>query len=237
MNAEYAVFQGINLEIPMVFYAGEGLSEIRKSFLKKTWKTDVFASAGYASVDGGVIGYQCSHCGPGEHHVFSDLIDLKIVDGEAIVTSLARESMGIKNYRTGDSIEWISDCSCGSSDRRFKLNGRIDNVVQIWSCRLLLNDVEAVMNAHEILTYQLEIQESLKDQGVQEQLTLHYEKSSLPLDQEKVLLDLYERSRDVKDTIKYQDFKRNISFQETGAGAIPRNPRTGKISVLKDQRK
>lgn len=236
MNAEYAVSQGINLEIPMVFYAGEGLSEVRKEFLKKTWKTKTIASAGYASVDGGVIGHQCSHCGPGEHHVFSDLIDLKIIDGEAVVTSLARESMGIKNYRTGDSIEWISDCACGSSDRRFKLKGRMDNIIQIWSCRLLLNDLEAVMNEHEVLTYQVEIQEIQKDSFVREELTLRYEKNGRQVNQEKLLLDLYERSRDVKDTLKYQDFKRNIRFQEFEQGEIPRNPRTGKISLLRDHR-
>jgi len=237
MNAEYAVSQGVELEIPMLFYAGEGLSEIRKEFLEKTWKTKTIASAGYASVDGGVIGYQCSHCGPGEHHVFSDLIDLKIVDGEGVVTSLARESMGIKNYRTGDSIEWISDCSCGSSDRRFKLKGRIDNQIQIWSCRLLLSDIEGVMNLHEILTYQLEIHETLRDNAVREEMTLHYEKNSLSLDQEKVLVDLYQRSRDLKDTLKYQDFKRNLHLKEVEPGEIPRNPRTGKISVLQDHRK
>lgn len=237
LNAEFAKSQGVELEIPMIFYAGEGLSEIRRDYLEKTWKTKTFASAGYASVDGGVIGYQCSHCGPGEHHLFSDLIDLKIVDGEGVVTSLARESMGIKNYRTGDSIEWINDCSCGSPDRRFKLLGRIDNVVQIWSCRLLLSDVESVMNDHEVLTYQLEIHEVLKDNTVREELVFHYEKSSMSLDQEKLMLALYERSRDVRDTIKYQDFKQNISFQVSEQGKIPRNARTGKISVLKDLRR
>lgn len=237
MNAEYIESVGEKLQVPMVFYAGEALSEIRREYLEKIWDTKVFASAGYASVDAGVIGYQCEHCGTGEHHVFSDLVELKILEEEGIVTSLARETMPIRNYRTGDRIEWISDCQCGSPDRRFKLLGRVDNVIQIWSCRLLLDDVEAVMSAREILTFQIKISEAREANVVREKLTISYEKPLTPFDQEAFLLELYERSRDVKDTIKYQDFKKDIHLLEQGHGEVPRNPRTGKISLIVDQRR
>jgi phenylacetate-coenzyme A ligase PaaK-like adenylate-forming protein len=60
-----AMNQGEHLQIPMVFYAGEALSPARREFLKKTWGVTYFGSAGYASVDAGVIAYQCDRCGPG----------------------------------------------------------------------------------------------------------------------------------------------------------------------------
>lgn len=238
MNAEFMEAQGESIEVPMVFYAGEALSEIRKEYLSRIWKTRTFGSAGYASVDAGVIGYQCGHATQGEHHVFSDLVELNIVEDEAVVTSLARDSMPIKNYRTGDKIEWIAGkCECGSQDKRFKLLGRVDNVIQIWSCRLLTTDVEQVLSARGILTFQLKITESREANLVREKLFISYEKVQSEFEQETFLLDLYNASRDVKDSIKFTEFKKDIVIQPVDSGAIPRNSRTGKISQVLDQRR
>lgn len=235
MTAEYMVSKNESLNIPMVFYAGEALSQARIDFLKKTWGTEVFGSAGYASVDAGVIGYQCSHCGPGEHHVFSDLIKLDIYEGEGIVSSLARNSMPVKNYRTGDRIDWISDCSCGSRDRRFKLLGRVDDVIQIWSCRMLLSDIEKVLGERGILTYQLMLKEVLVDDKPKEKMDLYFEAHNEVLDQDELLLALYNRSRDVRDTIDFTSFRANLEL--IPVGSIDRNARTGKISTVKDLRR
>ncbi len=223
---------GEGLNIPMIFYAGEALSQIRREFLAKAWGTKSFGSAGYASVDAGVIGYQCRDCGPGEHHVFSDLIELNIVEEEAVVTSLARSSMPVINYQTGDKVEWIADCKCGRADKRFKLLGRIDNVIQIWSCRMLTNDIETALSENGIITFQVRITESREANLVREKMEITVE--SEEVDSEKLLLDIYNRSRDLKDTIKYAEFKKDISIL---SGEVPRNQRTGKISIVLDQRR
>lgn len=237
MNAEYMVSKNEFLSIPLVFYAGEALSEMRRNFLSQVWGTKYFGSAGYASVDAGVIGYQCSFCGPGEHHVFSDFIDLNIFEDEAVVTSIIRETMPIKNYRTGDRIEWIKNCECGSSDKRFKLLGRIDDIIFIWSCRLLLGDVEKVMNQHRILTFQLKISEFREAYVLREKLSILIENHSHEIDLDKVMLDIYNSSRDVRDTLTFEDFKKDIQFELLEEGNISRNPRTGKINLVIDQRR
>lgn len=234
MNAEYMSSKNESLSIPMVFYAGEALSSVRRTYLEKVWGTKIFGSAGYASVDAGVIGFQCSHCGPGEHHVFSDLIDLKIVNDEAVVTSLARNTMPVVNYRTGDRIEWIPACDCGLPDRRFKLLGRIDNIIQIWSCRLLVSDVEATLAAQNIMTYQMKITEQEEAGQVKELITLTCEGALSTTSTEELILSLYNRSRDVKDTIDFATFRQNLRVE---SGAVPRNPRTGKISTVIDSRR
>ena len=235
MNAEYMQTHNVELEVPIVIYAGEALSSARQEYLKSVWKTKFFGSAGYASVDAGVIGYQCSHCGPGEHHVFSNLIELSIQDDEAIVTSLARNSMPVKNYRTGDKVEWIEDCKCGSPDRRFKLLGRIDSVIQIWSCRMQITDIEETFSENNIRTFQLHISESREANVVREKMRISYEGSDSSLDQDTFLLNLFQKSRDVKDTIKFMDFKKDIEL--VCVDEVPRNPRTGKVSILIDQRR
>lgn len=234
MNAEYMSSKNESLHIPMVFYAGEALSSVRKTYLEKVWGTKVFGSAGYASVDAGVIGYQCSHCGPGEHHLFTDLIELQIINDEAVVTSLARNTMPVVNYKTGDRVEWIADCDCGLSDRRFKLLGRIDNVIQIWSCRLLVSDVEASLAAQNIMTYQMKITEHEDSGQVKELITLTYEEPLSTFNHEELMLEIYNRSRDVKDTISFATFRENLKLE---TGSVPRNPRTGKISTVLDSRR
>lgn len=236
MCAEFMASKQESVTIPMVFYAGEAMSQIRREYLEKIWGTKYFGSAGYASVDAGVIGYQCKDCGPGEHHVFSDHIELKIIEDEAVVTCSARSSMPIKNYQTGDRIEWIEDCSCGSSEKRFKILGRVDNVIQIWSCRLLSTDIELSLSESGILTYQIKILESREANVVREKLKILIEKNG-QFDQEKMLLDLYQRSRDVKDTISFGEFKKDIIIETLSKGEIPRNSRTGKISLVLDERR
>lgn len=236
-NAEYMDKCENRVKIPFLFYAGEVLSESRRNFLSKVWGVKYFGSAGYASVDAGVIGYQCDHCGPGEHHLFSDLIDLKIINDEAVVTSIARNTMPVDNYRTGDRVEWIKSCSCGRKDKRFKLLGRIDNVIQIWSCRLLTTDVESVMNEFGIISYQLKISEQTHNEGVVEILKISLEASESLFNKESFLLNLYQRSRDVKDTISFQQFSAKIILDFLKDGAIERNPRTGKIKLVLDLRK
>lgn len=235
--AEFAEEKKEKLSIEHVFYAGEALSTIRQEFLKRVWSTKTFGSAGYASVDAGVIGYQCAHCGPGEHHVFTDLIDLKIIEDEAVVTSLLRDTMPVINYRTGDRAEWISSCTCGRSDKRFKLLGRIDNVIQVWSCRILVEDIEAALMQlnPDLLTFQIILSDYREHNLPKERMTILYEGKSL--DDELLMTSIYEGSRDLKDTITLEDFQNNVSIENRSLGGIEKNARTGKMSVVKDLRK
>jgi phenylacetate-coenzyme A ligase PaaK-like adenylate-forming protein len=240
MNAEQALGLDIQLKVKKVFYAGEAMSETRREFLRKHWGVEYFGSAGYASVDAGVIGYQCEHCGPGEHHVFTDLVDLKIIDGEGIVSSQCRSSLPIRNYATGDRLEFVDEpCACGRADRRFRLLGRIDNQIQIWSCRLLLGDIERSLQQldPEVLSYQIILTEASQEKAVVEMLELHYEISSSPLEQEKLLRSIYQNSRDLRDTISFEAFAQRCVVHPKQHGEIKRNSRTGKISVILDRRK
>ena len=240
MNAEQALGLGLDLKIPKVFYAGEAMSETRREFLKKTWKTEYFGSAGYASVDAGVIGYQCEHCLAGEHHLFSDVVDMKIVEGEALVSSFSRYTLPIKNYATGDRVEWVTgDCGCGRKDKKFKLLGRIDNMIQIWSCRIVLSDIEKSLKNLDssILSFQLILSETQEEKAVLELMELSYEtKKGQELNVKTLIQEIYNNSRDLKDTISLETFSHRINIVSKENGEIKRNARTGKISVIVDRR-
>jgi phenylacetate-CoA ligase len=232
-NVEYMETNGKDISVPMVFYAGEALSRPRQDYLTKTWGTKYFGSVGYASVDAGVIGYQCSHSRPGEHHLFSDLIEMKIIEGEAVVSSLFRTSLPIKNYKTGDRVEMIGPCACGDASPRFKLLGRADNLIMIWSCRIQLNDIENALKELDpgILSFQI----VLNSEKTQEILCLYYEKNNF-LKAEAILASLYQHSRDLRDTISLDEMSERTRIIPVDPGMIPRNPRTGKISLIQDRR-
>jgi phenylacetate-CoA ligase len=240
MNAEQALGMGIDLKIKKVFYAGEAMSDTRREFLKKTWGAEYFGSAGYASVDAGVIGYQCLQCGPGEHHLFTDMVQMKIIEGEAVVSSFSRDSMAIRNYATGDRVEWVDDlCGCGRQDRKFKLLGRIDNMIQIWSCRLLLSDIERSLKnlAPSVLSYQVILTETKTENSVTENLEFNYETNTgLEINEKILLQQIYQNSRDLRDTISFEAFQIRTRIVAKAHNEIKRNSRTGKISVILDQR-
>jgi phenylacetate-coenzyme A ligase PaaK-like adenylate-forming protein len=236
MTAEFMAKKQENVHIPMVFYAGEALSDVRRDYISAVWGTSYFGSAGYASVDAGVIGYQCRYCAPGEHHVFSDFVEMDIIQDEIIISSVARNSLIIKNYQTGDRAQWIENCECKSQDRRFKLLGRLDNIIQIWSCRLLLSDIEKCMTKAQVLTFQIRIIESKEKDVVREKLVIVFESHGQVVDEEILLETIYHSSRDLRDTLSFEDFKSNTSFEAHQADSIPRNPRTGKISLVVDKR-
>lgn len=232
--AEFMDQNGVDLKIPKLFYAGEALSESRSQYLKRVWGVESFGSAGYASVDAGVIGYQCSFCAPGEHHLFSDLVGMKVVEGEAVVSSLYRTSLPIKNYRTGDRVEFISKCECGDPNPRFKLLGRIDGLIQIFSTRISLDEIESSLRTLDssILTYQVILSE---ESHGQENLSLYYEKNK-KLTESEIISALYENCRDVKDSLSLKDFSKGIRVIAVDPGMIPRNDRTGKVSLIIDRR-
>lgn len=232
--AEFTQEKGIELKIPRVFYAGEALSESRSKYLTKVWDVQTFGSAGYASVDAGVIGYQCSDCQPGEHHLFSDLVEMKIIDGEAVVSSLYRTSLPIRNYRTGDRVEFISECPCGDLHPRFKLLGRADSLIMIFSSRILLEEIESTLAGLDegILTFQIVLAEN---EAGREHMTIYYERN-LDLSNERMLVSLFTNCRDLKDSLSEDEFRRSVRVVAVDPGMIPRNSRTGKVSLVIDKR-
>lgn len=220
--------QGLKLSIPMVFYAGENLSMGAQDYLKEIWGTKVFWSAGYATVDAGVIGYQCAHTPYGVHHVMSPHVHLEIVNGEAVVTSFIREGMPVVRYRTGDHVEWVEGkCGCGDHSKRFKLLGRMDSQINIWACRLPLSDIEAALTKihGELPDYQVKIDSV----GAAEQLTV------LVSDKVNGLAEaLFNISSDIRKTIQLDYLAKHLLVVHDKP--FYQNPRTGKIPKLIDHR-
>ncbi len=223
----------------MVFYAGEQLNATARTYLESIWSPDYIGSAAYASVDAGVIGYQCIHSLPGEHHLFSKNIELEIINDEAVVSAPYRKSTPVNHLPTGDAVVWVKEpCLCQSKDPKFKILGRIDSRMNVFGCRLTLLEIEEGIKAsgHPFHTYQLQIQTHVDEFGSpQDQVTLAVE-TAKHYDGNRLLQSIYSSTVDVKKTISFEKFCRHFKISQFPLHSLARNPRTGKIKAILDLR-
>jgi phenylacetate-coenzyme A ligase PaaK-like adenylate-forming protein len=206
----------------MVFFAGENLSEGQKSLLRKAWETHTFWSAGYASVDAGVIGWQCAHAEHGVHHVAAPQVRLEIIEDEGVVTSFVRTAMPVVRYRTGDRMSWVQGaCVCGDRSPRFKLLGRMDGLINIWASRIPVTDIKAALG-HD------EFQVLLETEGAREIMEIR-----TPHATHGFAEAIYKICHDLRHTTGLDQVRRDVRLSTAVA---EKNSRTGKTPQLIDRR-
>jgi phenylacetate-coenzyme A ligase PaaK-like adenylate-forming protein len=234
---------GIELDIPVVCYAGEHLNAQARNLLAAAWKTRRFFSAGYATVDAGAIGYQCRHCEDREHHLLSEYVHMEIVDDEAVVTSKLRRMMPIIHLRTGDHVEWkrtAGVCACGSSEPTFVLHGRVDGQINIWASRIQLGDIDAGLHASGVSSpvYQVVIEEGTRDDTPAEWMTIRIEGEPLAAGEiDRVKRGIYEKCKSLMSVHPFSHVEEHLRFVFEPEGTIERIARTGKVRTVVDKRR
>jgi len=215
------------LKIKKIFYAGESFSESSKVFISDRWGVEEFISAGYASVDVGPIGYQDSSCHGSEHFLF-DGLKLEIINEEAVVTSMIRKTMPVIRYRTGDKVELLP-----SIDGRvkFRLLGRVDQKICIWSARIELSDLATILRHFSIDMFQL----ILKHETICGQLEEILEIRSAVNEAfyVKILEDLYYNLKDLNETQSFDFFQKRVVLNDE---VIEKSHKTGKFKHIIDLR-
>ncbi|MDH4468461.1 MAG: acyl-CoA reductase [Bacteriovoracaceae bacterium] len=239
----------VKIKIPKIFYAGEMLTQAKRDFLTKIFSVDYFGSAGHASVDAGPIGYQCSHCGPNVHHLLDSQVILEIEDGQAFVQSRVRDASKLIRYPTGDRVRWVDGppCPCGDSSPRYLLEGRIDQLIMIWSSRIPIKFFDESLKISGIdwslAQDQIQISESASNSTSFDETMEWKIDYSLPIHDlvnlnKKLITNLYNLCDDLKLTVPQSEWEKRISIKiESNLGAtFLRNPRTGKIPRVIDLR-
>lgn len=145
-NANAALFAKYH-GVKKIFYGGEHFSESQKTHLIQHYGVEIIKSGAYGSVDIGPMGYQCSFCNEGDHHLQQRLHSLEILKldedtpvkgnevGRLVFTPRETHSNKPIRYAIGDVGHWITDhggvCRCGRSSPRFKLLGRVGDIFRI----------------------------------------------------------------------------------------------------------
>ena len=132
--------EGVKVE--RIVYGGELFTPDQQKFLQGRFPGIQVRSAGYASVDAGLIGYVDDGCGAGEHRIFDGATLIEILDeqtgqpieephrpGRIAFTSLIRRLMPLLRYPSGDRAQWVEPA--GGVDRKFLLLGRSEEAARI----------------------------------------------------------------------------------------------------------
>lgn len=218
------------LSISKVFYAGEKMSEGAKRIIQMNWNNPEIISAGYASVDVGPIAYQDKTCKGNEHILFSKLVYLEIVDGEAVVSSKVRSQMPVIRYRTGDKVRILEQ---SSKRTKIELLGRVDQKINIWGCRFELSDFSTLMLENsKVESFQIQMSSEVRDLELFEILNINY-LGQLGCDEEDLKKMIYSKLTDICNTREYSFVAKRIEFN---CDAILYHPKTGKKLSLIDQR-
>jgi phenylacetate-coenzyme A ligase PaaK-like adenylate-forming protein len=224
----------LKLDISHVFYAGEKLNLNAQHKIAEIFGTVHFGSAGYASVDAGVIGYQDESCDHFEHYLFSQFVDMKIIEGEAVVSSKARTKMPVINYKTGDRIEWTGKVHPVTSDPQFKLLGRLDQQLHLWGCRVFINEIEAALTElnSKHLNYQLLLSNNSSGEDLLE-LKLQTDRA---IDSSTFIQALIKNSVDIKKSLTPDYLHAKVKITQVDGSELEHVERTGKVKQIIDLR-
>ncbi|MEI7528410.1 MAG: acyl-CoA reductase [Elusimicrobiota bacterium] len=252
--AEYvkAVPGKYKLRIEKIFYGGEyvGLEMIK--FFKGVFPGVDVRSAGYATADAGVIGFQCPSCVKGQHHLFAFSQFIEFVDqdtmapvkkgevGELVVTCLSKKHMPVIRYRVGDLGRWLlKPCACGRKEPMFEILGRCDDRIHVGGAHLFVNDIQNALGRVPDLSFNFQV--VIAKKGHKDTLAIRVEvKDPAALARAGELADLLWREiethcEDLRESVRMHWLDRP-EIEPLKPGTIERVQRTGKIRKVIDKR-
>ena len=238
--------------VKTIGYAGEHMSDMIKSHLKKAFPNANIHALGYTSADCGLMGYQCSECDSLEYHIPSSFQYIEIYNfeenrlckeeeqGEIIITNLARTSFPIIRYRIGDVGRFKKgSCACKDKNPILILEGRAGEDFKIGGAYISIDSVE----------------DSIKEFVSLDGISANYQFIIEDINENKMRVILKVESSDIdKSSLHIKKIKENLQTkinelkvgEEMGylstevvfvnVGGLERNPITGKIKHFKDLR-
>jgi phenylacetate-CoA ligase len=236
-----------------VLFGGESMHRDQRERLAEIFPGVRVQSIGYASVDGGLLGYVDGSCGPDEHRVFGRETVLEIVDeetglpiaepgkaGKVLLTNLTRLLMPVIRYPAGDRAMWVEDPGA-RRDRRFVLLGRSEEGARVGPVSVYFEDLRLFLERKfpelGLSGFQLLItRESGKDRLT---LRLLLRSGLQPTERQGLegeLAAAYGVERPLFAESVDKGLIHPLSFEWLEAGQLAVNPRTGKLRRVTDQR-
>ncbi|MDD5089399.1 MAG: acyl-CoA reductase [Candidatus Wallbacteria bacterium] len=231
-----------------VLYGGEHMNPEAVKFLKRHMAVTDVRSAGYAIVDSGPIGVQCTHLSGSLHHAISRYNHIEFIrdgvpvpdgeEGEIVVTNLSRRLMPVIRFRTGDLGRKVlmQPCPCGSKEFVFELLGRADDFLVIGGMNLHIADISRAVGRISGLSPIIQLVAGLR--GARDHLLIRVETLGK--------IDFRKTEKQCLDAIRHEAANLffalskglvQVEFEFLNQGQIERNARTGKIRLVIDKRR
>ncbi|OUR98561.1 hypothetical protein A9Q84_03875 [Halobacteriovorax marinus] len=232
--------------VDQIYYGGEPLFDDQRESLLKAFPNAYISSIGYASVDGGQLGYVDSECSASEHKVFPSTI-IEIVDadtgelieeegrvGKLIFTNLSRRLMPIIKYPVGDMASWVQ------VGEKFKLLGRSDEGARIGPVTINRDDIASILKGSKIDHLVNSFQLVIKRKSGKDYLHLflgRLGKEELNSSEIETSLKAYFYEQRPMYLKEYQsNIIEDVEISLVPSDNLLKNPRTGKLKLVIDQR-
>lgn len=234
--ADLLIKEGKTLNLDRILYGGESLFPEQEKILKSVFPKAEFMSVGYASVDGGHLGFIDESCQRGEHKVFPGTI-MEILDdlgapitkegevGKLTYTNLCRELMPIIRYPVGDMGCWVSA-------GKFKLLGRSDEGARIGPVTVSRDDLVEVFRAFNLFEKISNFQMLITNTEGKDKLIVRYTSNELL----RELKEKFYSERTMYLEAVKKGHIRDVEFLKVEESELEHNERTGKLKLVIDQR-
>ncbi len=243
-------FRKSNLKLTSVqkiLFGGESLYTDQRNFLKEVFPGVEIISIGYASVDGGLLGFADSTCEPDEHRCFSEATIMELIDengqviedlntpGELYLTNLTRSLMPIIRYPAGDRALWKEPWG---PHRKYQLLGRSEEAARVGPVSLYVEDVSKILKQYQPLLGIQAFQLILEHSASKDSLTLRIAASNFKGQErmeDQILASLYVE-RPMLQELTEKKFINPTRIELTSFDKLETNPRTGKLKRVIDKR-
>ena len=240
--AELAEEKKVSLNVRTILYGGEAMSREARLYLQEVLGAGTVASAGYASVDAGPVGYQTLDLPVGHHHLLYDYQFIEFLDpetgrpvpdgeiGEITVTCLRRRLMPLIRYRTGDLGRWVD-----SSAWVFELKGRIGDRIRIGSADVYPADVARTLDQLDGVGHIFQL--VISKNGPKDHLQVRVERSSRgqKVSADRVKEVLLEALPELEEAFR-EGWLGGLEVELVAQGTLEGVTRTGKIKAVVDLR-
>ena len=249
--ADFVVANNIeDFNIEKIYFGGESMYPDQREKLTKIFPGVKILSVGYASVDGGLLGYVDESCGFNEHRVFGDYNIIEIIDevtgepihesgkeGKIYSTNLSRILMPIIRYPVGDNGIWMEPE--GTADRKYKILGRSEEGARIGPITFYVEDLLNVIKKFDGRIPITNAQMIIDHFDNKDRLTIRFAVAKVNpelevFNEEIVGLILYERHMIAEEIAKSKIHP--IKVEWIPSSELEINKRTGKLKRIIDKR-
>lgn len=232
------------LRLEKLVYAGTPLAPSDYAWLKEACGLRRIASVIGAN-DGGQIAYQCPAQRGARHHTVDDFNILEIVDergrplpdgrvGRILITSLLKFAFPLIRYAVGDQGRRVPGaCSCGDTNRVLEYRGRADDMISVGMMNVRYGDFVTALGRWPVSTLQIAARNDQRGEALVVRVESAAKRDHLAQRMRETILKRVVKLRERLDCGDLAD----LSVEILAPGALPRNPRSGKVKGLVDERR
>lgn len=242
-------FRQLKVSLPSVkkiIFGGESLFSDQREFLNSVFPGVKIVSIGYASVDGGLLGFADGTCEPEEHRSFDEATIMEIIDdngqaiddidkpGELYLTNLTRSLMPIIRYPAGDRAVWKEPK--GHKNRKYKLLGRSEEAARVGPVSVYFDDVKRVLSEFKDSIGLQGFQMILTHESGKDQLTVRVAVTKFLSENTELILKRLFQERPMLAELTEKNFINRTRIEFVSFDKLEINQRTGKLKRVLDTR-